>query len=152
MLIYLQRNNVPLGLFFDATAPGLALAIFIGHIGAFLGGEALGTPSNLPWSIELAGIFRHPVQLYGAIATLVILGILYLGRKWRPWPGFYFWLFVLLYGATRLLLEVFRARPYLIGDHYLAVQVIALGAIIVALVVMAYNFSSDSEKVYSEEL
>jgi prolipoprotein diacylglyceryl transferase len=152
VLVYLQRNRVPLGLFFDATAPGLALAIFIGNIGAFLGGEALGSPSNLPWSVELAGISRHPVQLYEAIAALVILGILYLSRKWRSWPGFHFWLFVVLYGATRLLLEVFRARPYLIGDHYLAVQVIALGAIVVALAVMAYNFSSDSEKVYSEEL
>jgi phosphatidylglycerol:prolipoprotein diacylglycerol transferase len=152
VLVYLQRNSVPLGLFFDAIAPGLALAIFIGNIGAFLGGEILGTPSNLPWSIKLAGVSRHPVQLYEAIAALVILGILYLGRKWRPWPGFYFWLFVLLYGTTRLLLEVFRARPYLIGDHYLAVQVIALGAIVVAMAVMAYNFSSDSERVYSEDL
>jgi phosphatidylglycerol:prolipoprotein diacylglycerol transferase len=151
VLIYLQRNSVPLGLFFDATAPGLTLAIIIGNIGAFLGGEALGMPSNLPWSIELAGISRHPVQLYEAIAGLVILGILYLSRKWRPWPGFYFWLFVALYGTTRLLLEVFRAHPYLIGDHYLAVQVIALGAIVVALAIMAYNFSSDSEKVHLEK-
>ncbi len=150
VLIYLQRNNVPLGAFFDAVAPGLALAIAIGNVGAFLGGQALGMPSNLPWAIEISGIARHPVQLYEAGASLIILAILYFGRTWRLWPGFYFWLFVVLYGTGRLLLEIFRARPYLIGDGYLAVQVLALVAIVVALAVIAYNFSNDSEKIHTE--
>jgi phosphatidylglycerol:prolipoprotein diacylglycerol transferase len=150
VLIYLQRNRVPLGLFFDAAAPGLALAVGIGNVGAFLGGVALGSPSNLPWAVEMSGISRHPSQLYEAMASLIILGILYWNRKWRSWPGFQFWLFVILYSLIRLLLEIFRARPYLIGDNYLAVQVMALAAIIVALAVMAYNFSHDSQQVHLE--
>jgi prolipoprotein diacylglyceryl transferase len=148
VLIYLQRNNVPLGTFLDAAAPGLALAIAIGNVGAFLGGEALGAPSNLPWAVEIAGIARHPVQLYEAIASLIILGILLRVRQ-RPWPGFHFLLFVVLYSLSRLILEVFRARPYLIGDGYLAVQVVALVAIVVALAVMAYNFRNDLVKTQS---
>lgn len=152
VLIYLQRNNVPLGSFFDATAPGLALAMVIGHVGAFLGGVALGLPADLPWSIEISGLARHPIQLYEAGASLIILAILYVYRAWRPWPGFHFWLFVVLYGASRLLLEIFRARPYLIGDGYLATQVLALVAIVVALAVIAYNFSSDSKKPHTENL
>jgi prolipoprotein diacylglyceryltransferase len=144
VLIYLQRNKVPPGNFFDAAAFGLALAVFIGNIGAFLGGEALGIPSNLPWAVELAGLARHPIQLYEAGAGLIILAILYFNRQWRPWPGFHFWLFVALYGVSRLLLEIFRARPYLIGNGYLAVQVLALAATVVALTVMAYNFTASS--------
>jgi phosphatidylglycerol:prolipoprotein diacylglycerol transferase len=144
VLIYLQRHNVPLGTFFDAAGFGLALAVAIGHTGAFLGGQAPGRPSDLPWAVEMAGTARQPLQLYQAIASLLILGILFFGRKWRPWPGFYFWLFVALYGLSRLLLEIFRAEPYLIGNGYLAVQVAALLAMIVALTVMAYNFSSTS--------
>jgi prolipoprotein diacylglyceryltransferase len=70
-----------------------------------------------------------------------VLALLYLGREWRPWPGFQFWLFVALYGVSRLLLEIFQAQPYIVGDGYLAVQVAALMAIVVALAVMAYNFS-----------
>lgn len=150
VLIYLLRNRVPLGPFFDAVAPGLALAIAIANIGTFMGGVALGAPANVPWAVEIASVARHPLQLYEAIASLLIFGVLYLLRSWRPWPGFHFWLFVALYGFTRLLLEVFRARPYLLGDRYLAVQVVALGAIIVALAVMAYNFTSDSQEVPSE--
>jgi phosphatidylglycerol:prolipoprotein diacylglycerol transferase len=144
VLIYLQRNNVPLGTFFDALAPGLVLAIVIGNIGALLGGEALGLPANLPWAIKIAGTARHPVQLYEAAAGLLSLAILYFVRRRRPWPSFQFWLWVALYSLSRLLLEIFRAQPYLIGDGYLAVQVGALAALVVALAVMAYNFTGPS--------
>jgi prolipoprotein diacylglyceryltransferase len=51
---------------------------------------------------------------------------------------------VALYSLSRLLLEIFRARPYLIGNDYLAVQILALAALVVALSVMAYNFSGRS--------
>ncbi|MBN1218160.1 MAG: prolipoprotein diacylglyceryl transferase [Anaerolineae bacterium] len=149
-LIYLLRHRVLLAVFGEAMAPGLALALVIGNVGAFLGGVALGAPANMPWAVEIAGIARHPLQLYEAAVCLGILGLLLWLRSWRPWPGFHFWLFVALYGLTRLLLEVFRARPYLIGNHYLAVQLVALAAIIVALAVIAYNFTSDSQEALSE--
>jgi phosphatidylglycerol:prolipoprotein diacylglycerol transferase len=152
ILIYLQRKKVPLATFADGAAPGLALALIIGHIGAFMGGEALGLPASVPWAVEMLGVARHPIQLYEAGASLIILAILVYYRTWRPWPGFHFWLFVGLYGLTRLVLEIFRARPYLIGDGYLAVQIIALAAMVVALAVMAYNFSSDSEQMPVQKL
>ncbi|MEW5960236.1 MAG: prolipoprotein diacylglyceryl transferase family protein, partial [Chloroflexota bacterium] len=143
-LIYLQRHNVPLRTFFDALAPGLALAVIIGNVGALLGGTALGLPAAVPWAVNIAGAARHPIQGYEAGAALLILVLLLVGRRWRPWPGFFFWLFVALYGLTRLFLEIFRAQPYLIGNGYLAVQVGALAAVVVALAVMAYNFTGAS--------
>lgn len=145
VLIYLQRQQVPLGPFFDALAPGLALAVMIGHAGAFLGGEALGAPSTLPWAIEMAGISRHPIQLYEAGAGLIIWVTLYFNRTWRPWAGFQFWQFVMLYSLSRLWLEIFRARPAVIGAGYLVVQLVALAALVVTLSVMAYNFTSGSK-------
>jgi prolipoprotein diacylglyceryl transferase len=146
VLIYLLRKQVPLGTFFDAAAPGIALAIIIANIGAFLGGVALGAVSDVPWAIEIAGVARHPAQLYDAAAGAVILMILYFVRSYRPWPGFQFWFFVVLYGTSRLFFEIFRARPYLIGDSYLGIQVMALIAIVVSLAVMAYNFTRDPEE------
>jgi prolipoprotein diacylglyceryltransferase len=143
VLIYIQRNRVPLGQFLDAVAPGLALALVIGHIGAFLGGQGLGQPSNLPWAIEIAGTPRHPVQLYKAGASLIILAGLYLYRSWRPWPGFQFWVVIVLYSLTLLVLEIFQMRPYIVGNGYLAVQLMALAAAVVALAVMAYNFTGE---------
>jgi phosphatidylglycerol:prolipoprotein diacylglycerol transferase len=141
-LIYLQRNRVPLGTFFDAAAPALALAIAIVNVGAFLGGINLGAPSTAPWAVDIAGTTRHPAQLYEAAASLLIFGFLFVS-KFRPWPGFQFWLLVILYSASRLLLEIFYARPPLIGDSLLAVQVISLIAIVVSLAVMAYHFTRE---------
>ncbi len=141
ILIYLQRYNLPLGAFFDALAPGLALALAVGHVGAFLGGVGLGAPSSLPWTIDIGGTARHPAQLYIAGATLIILAIVWHARDWRAWAGFQFWLLVALYSLARLLLEIFIARPTLIGDGFLAVQVTALGGIILALAVMTYKFN-----------
>jgi phosphatidylglycerol:prolipoprotein diacylglycerol transferase len=149
MFIYLQRRYVPLGVFLDTLAPGLALALVIGHIGAFLGGEAFGAPATLPWAIDLSGTPRHPIQLYEAGVGLVILATLYAYRAWRAWPGAHFWLLAALYSLGRLLLEIFRANPAIVGSGYLAAQVAALAALVVSLAVMAYNFTRD-EKIKGE--
>jgi len=149
VLIYLQQNKVPLGTFFDAAAPGLALAMTIISVGAFLGGQSLGAPANVPWAVDLGGTTRHPVQLYEAVAALLIFAVLYFW-PYRPWPGFQFWLLVLLYAASRLILEIFRARPQIIGDGYLAVQLFSLVTMVVALAVMAYRFTKIDVNVSTE--
>ena len=140
VFIYLQRNKVPLGTFVDAAAPALALALAIVSFGAFLGGVNLGTPTELPWAVDVAGTARQPVQLYQAIANLAIF-IMLATLTYRPWPGFQFWLFVVLYGVSRLALEIFVAHPNMIGNGLLTVQVLSLLAIVVSLAVMAYNFT-----------
>jgi phosphatidylglycerol:prolipoprotein diacylglycerol transferase len=141
-LIYLQRNNVPLGDFVDAAAPGIALTVIIGNTGALLGGQNLGLPTTLPWGIEMSGTVRHPFPLYHAlVAAFILAGLLSGISKWRPWPGVQLWLFIIFYSLSWLLLEIFRARPYIIGNGYLAGQVGALIALVVALAVMAYNFT-----------
>jgi phosphatidylglycerol:prolipoprotein diacylglycerol transferase len=150
-LIYLQRNKIPGGAFLDAVAPGLALALMVSNIGAFLGGELLGAAANLPWAVEIAGAARHPVQLYEALSNLVILAALYL-KPYRPWPGFQFWLWLFLYGTSRLFLEVLRAQPDLTVGGYLTVQIVALAAMIVALVVMAYQFSQNPGETDAKRL
>ncbi|MEM7346394.1 MAG: prolipoprotein diacylglyceryl transferase family protein [Chloroflexota bacterium] len=144
VLIYLQRNKVPLGDFVDAATPGIALALIIGNVGALLGGIALGAATALPWAIDVSGTSRHPIQFYEVGGLLIFLIFLYSKRQLRPWAGFQFWLFVAVYGLIRLFFEAFRARPWLVGNGYLAIQLLALAAIIVALAVMAYKFREDT--------
>lgn len=149
ILIYSQKNKVPLGIFFDALAPGLALALAIGQLGAFLGGEGLGSPSTVPWAVEIAGTPRHPLQLYEAAVALLSLGLL-LGLNYSPWPGFSFWLLVTLYSAGRLFLEIFRARPQLTGNGYLLAQIVSLAVVIAGLMIMAYFFNKNSTETGSD--
>ena len=62
----------------DLYAPALAVAIAVGRIGCLLTGVAddtSGTPTSLPWGMDLGdGIRRHPTQLYEIVvlAALVV--------------------------------------------------------------------------------
>lgn len=151
VLIYLQQNKVSLGIFLDAAAYGLCLAIAMANIGAFLGGELLGAITTVPWAVEMSGTVRHPVQLYETTISLVILAVLFL-ISYQPWASFKFWCFVILYSLGRMGLEIFRASPYLIGDGYLGGQILALLIIIVALAVMARNFKKPLINTNSKSL
>jgi phosphatidylglycerol:prolipoprotein diacylglycerol transferase len=124
--IYWSRYRLPLGDTFDAIAPGLALALALERVGAFLDGRHYGEPTSLPWGVFMWGEVRHPVQLYEAAALLLILGILWWRREERPFAGYLFALFVALYAGSRLLLEAFRANVPLMTGGLRAVQVVAL--------------------------
>ena len=64
----------------DPFAVPLAVGIGIGRIGCFLSGlpdGTYGSPSTLPWSIDLGdGILRHPVALYESVFMLALTVIL----------------------------------------------------------------------------
>jgi phosphatidylglycerol:prolipoprotein diacylglycerol transferase len=143
VLIYLQYYKLPLGDFFDAISFGLALAVMFFHIGDFLGNIVLGQPTSLPWGITIAGVERHPVQLYQAITSGIILIILQIIRRKRAWPSFHLWLFIALYGFSRLILEIFVERPTVVGSGFSAVQILGLSTTVVALSFMAYNFCDE---------
>ena len=132
-LIYWLRYRLPAGLTLDAIAPGLALAMAIERLGAFLGGINFGEPTGLPWGVFMWGQVRHPVQIYEMVALLIILAILLWQQERRPFDGFTFVLFVALYAGSRLFLEAFRADAALISGGLRAVQVIALGVLLLAV-------------------
>jgi phosphatidylglycerol:prolipoprotein diacylglycerol transferase len=132
-LIYWLRYRLPVGLTLDAIAPGLALAMAVERLGAFLGGVNFGEPTGLPWGMFMWGEVRHPVQIYEMLALLVILAVLLWQQDRKPFDGFTFVLFVALYAGSRLFLEAFRADAALISGGLRAVQVIALGVLLVAV-------------------
>ena len=132
-LIYGLRYRLPLGLTLDAFAPGLALAMAIERLGAFLAGINFGEPTTLPWGVLMWGEVRHPAQIYEMLALLVILAILLWQQDHRPFDGYTFVLFVALYAGSRLLLEAFRADATLISGGLRAVQLVALGIMLAAV-------------------
>jgi phosphatidylglycerol:prolipoprotein diacylglycerol transferase len=140
-VIYWLRYRLPVGLTLDAIAPGLALAMAIERLGAFLGGVNFGEPTGLAWGVFMWGEVRHPAQIYEMLALLVILAILLWQGERRsfgklrtvPFDGYIFVLFVALYAGSRLLLEAFRADAALISGGLRAAQVIALGVLLVAV-------------------
>lgn len=105
----------------DLFAPGIALGHVIGRLGCLLAGCCYGRPTDLPWGITFTdplaasnvgtplNIPLHPTQLYDAGAELLIMVLLLATeRKGKTFAGRTFWLYVLLYGVSRFIVEFFR--------------------------------------------
>ena len=132
-VVFWNRFQLPVGATLDAVAPGLALAMALERLGAFLDGSGVGEPTTLPWGVPLWGIVRHPVQVYETAALLAILGVLWWRRERRSFDGNLFVLFVGMYAGLRLFLEGFRAQTPLMANGARTVQVVALVVVLGAV-------------------
>jgi phosphatidylglycerol:prolipoprotein diacylglycerol transferase len=132
-LIYANRKALPLWPTLDTLALGLSIFLIAWHLADFASGSAFGTPSSLPWALELWGEPRHPVQLYEMCAAIVIATIL-LPRKNAPaLPGLTFWFWVALSALSRLFFELFRGDSTTLLWNLHSLQIIAWLAAATAL-------------------
>lgn len=99
----------------DAFAVALPLGLACGRIGCFFNGCCVGTAWDGPWAVSIAGVARHPVQLYetGLDLGLAALMASYRGRAWPE--GHHFRRMLVGYAGIRLVLETLRddAQPLL---------------------------------------
>lgn len=101
------------------TGDGFALALpvgqAIGRVGCFFNGCCWGTPSELPWAVELHGALRHPTPLYEAGLDLVLAALIFAWRG-RDWPaGNLFRRMLIGYALIRFALDPLR------GDAHVAI-------------------------------
>jgi len=113
----------------DMCAPSLALAYGIGRIGCFLAGDGTwGKVTDLPWAMAFpnavagwvdpltglpypAGARVHPTQLYELLQSLIVFTILWALRKKHSPPGTIFFLYLILAGSMRFVVEFWRVNP-----------------------------------------
>ncbi len=115
-IIYLKVKHLPIWKTGDILAPSLALGHFLGRLGCFFAGCCYGKTCELPWAITFhdpaslapINIPLHPTQLYSSAGNFMIFLILFLIRSHRKFEGQIFWLYVLLYGVIRSVIEIFR--------------------------------------------
>ena len=112
---FLREERKNLWKWLDCAIPALALGNGIGKIGCFLNGCCYGREANLPWAIKIPvledNIARHPVQIYEALAYILVFVILILvGRlKYKyKFNGFVFFLGLILHSLARFGLEYYR--------------------------------------------
>jgi prolipoprotein diacylglyceryl transferase len=121
VVILLNRWRGDVFAFGDAVAIGLPLAQAIGRFGNYFNQELFGTPSNLPWAVEIdPGIAAaagfpgsttfHPTFLYEALWNIVITAgiILLLERRGKLFKGASIAMYLILYGTGRFLMELMR--------------------------------------------
>ena len=95
----------------DLVAPFLPLGQAIGRLGNFLAGDAWGIPSSLPWAVNQAGVYRHPVQLYELVLDLALFAFLWRRRYTTFRDGELFRMYVVGYALIRFPLEFLRYQP-----------------------------------------
>jgi len=133
--LYGRRRGWSLAHIADAAAPGLVLGYAIAMVGTLLYGLNYGRPATVPWAVMLFGEPRHPTQLYLMAAALVIFAVL-LGAEKRPRaPGQLFWMFLLLYGIARAVIEAWMDSPRAVGPLTLAQAVNIVVAVLAAVLV-----------------
>jgi len=130
--IYGQRQKLPFWGTLDSLTPlfaTLASGLALTHLAA---GTAFGSPTTLPWGIDLWNASRHPTQIYELIASLVIFSLIWF-RKSDSSPGILFLNFAALTAGARLFLEAFRGDSTLIFGGLGLAQVIAWVVLMFAL-------------------
>jgi phosphatidylglycerol:prolipoprotein diacylglycerol transferase len=128
----------------------VALGHAIGRLGCFSSGCCWGKPTALPWGVTFTdpyahemfgvplGVPLHPTQLYEAAAEALIFTFLMRRWKKRAFDGQIVALYLALYGAARLLIELVRDDPdrgFLFGgllstSQFIALLMIGLSAVI----------------------
>jgi prolipoprotein diacylglyceryl transferase len=118
----LRRRGADIPRFLDAAAPALLVAQAIGRIGNYFNQELFGSPTNLPWALQIDPAHRppgyeqyttfQPTFLYELIWNLGLAGALvWLGHHRRIRPGGLFALYVAGYSGFRIFEELLRVDP-----------------------------------------
>lgn len=116
-----RRAGVKLTAFLDAAAPGLLLAQAIGRWGNYFNQELFGSPTTLPWGLQVdadnanfppgmpADTLFHPTFLYESLWNLVgVALLLILDRRFNFRRGRLFWLYAMYYTLGRVWIEAMR--------------------------------------------
>jgi phosphatidylglycerol:prolipoprotein diacylglycerol transferase len=147
-IAYASRAGLPAWALADAAAAPLALAQSVGRLGCFSAGCCFGRPARGafavtftdPLAAEHTGVPLHvplvPVQLVQMASDLALAGVLtwLWRRRMRP-EGTVFWIYVLLYGVTRGVIEVWRGdaqRGLYFGGRLSTSQIIGAAGVVLA--------------------
>ena len=135
-----RSSGVRFWSFVDAVAPGVLLAQAIGRWGNYFNNELFGTPTDLPWGLEIAssnpaypvglpeGVLFHPTFIYESLWSLAGVAILLLlDKKFELRWGKLFALYLVYYSIGRLWVESIRIDP---SEYFLGLRLNIWSAIV----------------------
>ncbi|MBM3491262.1 MAG: prolipoprotein diacylglyceryl transferase [Alphaproteobacteria bacterium] len=121
IVLFARRRQVALLPLADRLACTVPIGLFFGRLANFINGELYGRASDAPWAMVFPGggpSPRHPSQLYEAALEGLLLFLLVNVVAWRQGlgrRGLVTGLFLLGYGAARILVEFFREPDIQLG-------------------------------------
>jgi phosphatidylglycerol:prolipoprotein diacylglycerol transferase len=125
---FARRRNIPMFALGDLVAIAAPIGLLLGRMANFVNGELYGRVTDVPWGVVFPGAVvapgevngpRHPSQLYEAalegLVLFIVMFILVRFTKVRTRPGLLMGIFLIGYGASRILVELFREPDVQIG-------------------------------------
>jgi len=107
--------------YLDIIALVSPIGIFFGRIANFINSELYGYETSVPWAvqfIQIDNLYRHPTQIYEAIAEGIILFLILIffwNKKILKIPGKLSALFLVFYSIFRFIIEYFRVPDEQLG-------------------------------------
>ncbi len=119
LYVYSRRWDADIPDLLDSMAPAVPFAQAIGRWGNYFNQELFGTPTDLPWGVEIDPAHRpaaypdaevfHPTFLYESLWNLCLgFFIIWLDRRFPQLRGRLIGVYFLGYGLIRFLLELIR--------------------------------------------
>ncbi len=157
VIIWQRRLKIPIGVGADVAALSVSIAYALGRVGCFLVGDDYGRPTeswlgiafpkgappstafnlrehfgvDVPQSIPDWEVLRvHPTQLYEIGITLAIFVALWRLRRHPHKAGWLFMAWIVLSGAERMFVEIFRAKDDRFFGSFTLAQVISAALIV----------------------
>ena len=134
---YLRRSKASVPDWLDSAAPALPLAHAIGRWGNYFNQELYGTPTDVPWALDLSFQQQHvhPTFLYESVLNLLLAATLLLvdrGRRLKR--GTLTFLYLAGYGIIRFSMELLRTDTdwRLFGlsrNAYVSLAIVLIGVI-----------------------
>lgn len=139
----LSHMNIPALL--DLAVLGFLIGQGIGRWGNFTNQEAFGTPTDLLCGMvseNTGGVAVHPCFLYESLWCLLGFVLLHFFSKYlRKYDGQVFLMYLVWYGAERMVVEGLRTDSLMTPIFNLRVsQVLSAALVIVGLVFLIINF------------
>ena len=146
--IYMRRRGLRLSTVADAMAPAVLIAQAIGRLGNYFNQELFGSPTTLPWGLQIEpgvlaaqgmdypdGTLFHPTFLYELLWNVVMaVLIMMIDRRLRLGHGRVFWLYVFCYTVGRGWIEALRIDE---AEHVLGLRLNIWTSILVCVVSLA---------------
>jgi phosphatidylglycerol:prolipoprotein diacylglycerol transferase len=144
--IFSKKHKLHFYDFADALVIPAALALALGRIANFINSEHYGIiadAARTPWCVvyeKVDSYCRHPSQIYESITNLITFGVLlfydnYSRKKGNYKKGTIFWMFVVMYGLLRFLVNFYRDDPsyqFFLGvsvGQWLSIIMVVVGAV-----------------------
>ncbi len=146
MYVYTKKWGASFPDFLDSVAPAVPLAQAMGRFGNYFNQELFGTPTDLPWGLEIDPQYRpekyvdyetfHPTFLYESLLNVALaFTIIWAGKRYPSLRGRLIGIYFMGYGFIRFLTELIRTDTTfrfigLSRNAWVSIGVMILGAVV----------------------